>query len=236
MRHSKFALAAVIIGSFMICTSCNTIRGNGDLISSERMVSGFEKIDIVGSANVRFHISQEYRVTVTADSNLIELVTTTVKNNTLNIGTERGSYSFTKLTVDVYSPILTGVSITGSGSFDSDEKIATSVFEAEVTGSGKIKLIMESETFVSSISGSGNVTISGNNNDSNIEISGSGIFNGNEFINNKAVVDISGSGTANVFVTDNLNARVSGSGRINYHGNPSVVNTDVAGSGRINRL
>lgn len=236
MKYSKFGLVAVIVGAFMICTSCNTIKGNGDLMSSERTVPTFEKIHSSGSANVRFHISQEYRVIVTTDSNLIEFVTTTVRNNTLNIGTESGSYSFTKLTVDVYSPILTGVSISGSGSFDSNDRITASVFEANVSGSGNIKVIVESEAFSSSISGSGNVTISGNNNDSNIIISGSGRFNGNEFINNRAVVNISGSGTASIFVTDNLNARVSGSGRINYHGNPSVVNSNVTGSGQINRL
>jgi len=236
MKYSKFGLAAVIIAAFIIFTSCNTIEGNGDLMSSERIVSAFEKIHSGSSVIINFHISQEYRAVVTADSNLIKFVTTTVRNNTLNIGVEKGVYSFTKLTVDVYSPVLTGVSISGSGSFDSNDRITASVFEANISGSGKVKVIIESKTFTSGISGSGNMIISGNNNDLNIMISGSGKFNGNEFINNNAIVDISGSGTATFFVTDNLNARISGSGRLNYRGNPSVVNTNVTGSGQINKL
>jgi len=249
MKYSKLSLAAIIIssvailislaaiaiGSFAVFASFRIIRGNGDIVPSERIVPAFEKINIRGSTHVRFHISQEHRVVVTTDSNIIEFVTTTVRNNTLNIGIESGNYSFTKLTVDVYSPVLTGVSISGSGRFSSNDTITVPVFETNVSGSGTITAIVESETFSSRVSGSGRMIVSGNSNDSNIVISGSGRFNGNEFINNNADVNISGSGTVNIFVTNNLNARVSGSGRINYRGNPSSVNANVSGSGRINR-
>jgi len=90
-------------------------------------------------------------------------------------------------------------------------------------------------TFTAVISGSGNIIAAGNGGESNIDISGSGTFNGDELGVNKAVVRISGSGKANINVSEYLNANISGSGIINYSGNPKV-NSKISGSGRLNKL
>jgi len=238
MGKRIFILIVLTIGFITVCLSCSIlpIRGNGNIVSSERVVSSFERISSSGSAQVRFHVSSESRVVVTTDSNLIEFVTTTVTNNELRIGTENGNFIFSKLFIDIYYPVIYGVSLSGSGSFNSSDKITVSAFNANISGSGSIKAIIECETFSSLISGSGHVTVSGKNESSNITVSGSGKFNGNEFLKTNAKVIISGSGSANINVTGDLNAAVSGSGSINYRGNPSNVVTNISGSGRINKL
>lgn len=210
-------------------------RGDGILATSERIVLPFEKISSGGSAEVRFHASQEYRIMVTADSNLAEYVTTDVRNNTLNTGTKRDNCSFTKFAVDVYCPFLTGVSISGSGSFTGNDKITATAFESAVSGAGKIEGAIECDTFSAKISGSGRVAVSGNCKDSNIGLSGSGDFYGNELSVNNAVFNIHGSGNANVNVTDSLKANIHGSGRLNYSGDPKTVESSVSGSGKINK-
>jgi len=238
MKKLPIILISFITGIIAFFASCTIIpiAGNGHLVTSERIVSSFQKINSGSSVEIRFNTSPEYRVVVTADSNLIEFVTSEIRNNTLYIEIKNGNYSFTKILVEIYSPVLTSVSISGSGSFESNDKVTSSIFETNVSGSGYIKVTLESEIFSSIISGSGNIYISGNNDNSNIKISGSGKFNGNEFITKYITINISGSGIANIFVTDNLNAIVSGSGEINYRGNPSDVKTNISGSGKINRL
>ena len=233
----KNLIAAAMVFVFVSCSIDKVIpvRGNGDLISSERTVSSFKKINSAGNAKVNFYESQEYRVVVTTDSNLIEVVTTETRNNTLNIGTEIGNYSFTKLVVDVYCPVLTGVSISGSGDFYGNDKITVSAFESDVSGSGKIEGIIECEKFTGKISGSGRIIVSGKGDDSSIDIAGSGNFSGNDFIMSTADIRISGSGNAKVYVTDNLKVNVSGSGEISYSGSPTV-NSNITGSGRVKKL
>ena len=222
----------------IVFTSCTIfpIIGNGILVPTERSVSQFDKINSSGSAEVRFHVSQEFKVVLTTDSNLSEYVEISTRNSTLHIGTKSGySLSFTRWIVDVYSPTLTEISISGSGGFSSAEKIIAQTFTSNVSGSGMIEGIIESGHFSATISGSGRITVSGRGNNLSIVISGSGRFNGADFLKNNATVRVSGSGNANIWVTDNLNANISGSGTINYRGNPQV-NSSVSGSGRINQL
>jgi len=233
----SFVVLAFIIGVFAGCVACgfNVIKGNGNLLTSEKYVSAFEKIHVSNSANVRFHSSSEYRVVVTTDENLDEYVEIVTKNNVLNIGTKSGSYSFSKFLVELYCPTLTGISMSGSGSFESVDKITTSTFDTSVSGSGKIEGNIECEKFYARISGSGRIIITGSSKDADIGISGSGKFNGSDFIVNNATVRINSSGNVDVHTTDNLKANISGSGNINYRGEPKT-DTNVSGSGRIRKM
>ena len=234
----KIILFSAIIGIFACCVSCTfpiMIKGNGNLITSEKTVSEFEKINISGSAEVRFHASQEYRAVVTVDENLDEYVEVVTRGDRLYIGTKSGSYSFTKYLVDVYCPALTGVSVSGSGSFKNTDKITVSTFETSVSGSGRIEGIIDCENFSSRISGSGKMIFAGNVKNAEIGISGSGKFEGDEFIVNDATVRISGSGKIDVHVTNNLKASISGSGKINYRGEPKIE-SNISGSGSIRKM
>jgi hypothetical protein len=242
-----------IIGISVVFMSCSIIpiRGNGNLVSFERTFSPFEKINSGGSAEIRFHKSQEYRAVITVDSNLEKYVKIETKNNVLNIGIKTGLPSFTKYLIDIYCPVLTGVSISGSGCFIGDDKIVVSTFEANVSGSGNINGIIECENYSANISGSGEIntniicnilsvvisgsgviTITGTGNDSSIRISGSGNFNGIEFKTNNVTTHISGSGNMYIWVLENINATVAGSGNIIYRGAPKI-NFNGSGSGRI---
>jgi len=237
MKKLNVISLVFIIGFFLGCSLNNIIpiRGNGNLITSEETVSSFEKINISGSAEVRFYTSQEYRTVVTVDSNLLEYIEIDTRDNKLNIGTKRGSYSFTKYLVEVYCPTVNSVSISGSGRFKGMNSINVSAFTSNVSGSGSIEGAIESETFSAKISGSGKIMVTGNSRDADINISGSGSFNGNEFGIKTAAVHISGSGKVNINVYEYLNANISGSGNIDYRGNPKI-DSKVSGSGRLKNI
>jgi hypothetical protein len=211
-------------------------KGNGRLTTFEKNVSAYEKIDCSGSAEIRYYASEEYRTVVTVDSNLEEFVEVFTKNNTLTIRSKRGySCIFTKFLVEVYCPVISDVSLSGSGSFTGVDVITTPSFETSISGSGKIYGDIDCSMFSAKISGSGKVEIVGATQEANIVISGSGKFNGNDFFITNAVVRISGSGDANMWIKDHLKATISGSGRINYRGNPEI-DSSISGSGRIHRM
>jgi len=237
MKKLNIAAMSFFIVIIMVFASCNSFHmtGNGDLITSERTVSSFHKISSGGSIEICFYESSEYRVTITTDSNLMEYVTSEIRNNTLYLGQKSGSYSFTEISVDVYCPFVTSVSMSGSGKFSANDAITAQEFELHISGSGKVEGEINCGTFNAVVSGSGIINISGYNEDSNINISGSGKFNGLDFIIKKADVNISGSGNVNVHVTENLKAVVSGSGTLNYRGE-AQVDKNIDGSGKINKL
>jgi hypothetical protein len=257
MKKQDFIIiiAAILISAaFTSCRSLARIKGNGDMVTSERAVSAFEKIQIRGSAVVNYHASLEYRVVVTVDSNLEEYTMVYTEGNELKIGTknEKGkSYSFTNYIVDVYCPKPSAVSVSGSVLFNVIDKINTSTFALAVSGSGKVNGTFECENFSAFITGSGDIeshiecnkfeaaisgaskiTVTGSAKDMDVSGSGSMIFTGNEFQTNNANVIISGSGRIRIWVLEYLKATVSGSGSITYRGNPKIDYTG-SGSGRL---
>ena len=254
MKKSNIIAIVFIIGFSATCLSCVIfpIIGNGQLITTEMTVSSFEKINVSGNTEVRFHASQGQRVVVTVDSNLSDYVDIFTRNRELNIRLKnRGSYSFTRFLVDVYCPALTGISVSGSGSFTAMDKIVTSSFEAAISGSGKTEGTIECGNFsakisgsgrinnnvvcdslTADISGSGEITITGTGRDSNVRISGSGDFKGIEYKTNNVSAQISGSGNLRIWVLDYLKASISGSGSVRYRGNPRI-DFNGSGSGRL---
>ena len=242
MKNNTVVAMLFVIGFSVIYGSCGTvfpIKGNGNLATLERSFSSFEKIQIDGSATVRFYASQEYRAVVTVDSNLVDYAEIVTDGSTLKIGTKDfGNALYTNYTVDVYSPFITSVSVSGSGRFDGGDDINTSTFAASVSGSSaRFEAIVKCETF-SVVSRSGKMTVTGNANNADIKVSGSGsTFSGGGFAINSANVNINGSGKATVNVSINLNANISGSGStLNYYGDPTNKNINTSGGGKANGI
>ena len=234
------AAAIIILMIFQLTSlkgflNTKNIKGNGNLVTSEESLSAFEKINC-GGAVITYHAGEEYRAVVKIDENLKEYVEVFAENNVLNIRHKKEySISPVKFEVDVYCPALTGVTISGSGSFKNTDKIIASTFETKVSGSGKIEATVECDNYFAKISGAGKITVYGNGTDADISISGSGKFNGNEFDAKNATVTVSGSGNVNINVADNLKAKISGSGNVNYRGEPKV-DSNINGSGRLKKI
>ena len=190
-------------------------KGDGKITTSEVSdIKSFDKIASHGCADIYYHKSDEYKVTVTTDSNLIEYVDIHVSDTTLNVGLKNGSYSFTRLKVNVFCPYVNDVSIKGSGNFIGDNAFNV-------------------ENFNASIKGSGDIVIYGSAKYARVQICGSGDFDGSDFKVKKASVHIKGSGDIDISVSDELDASVRGVGDIIYRGNPSIVSKVVKGLGKI---
>jgi len=232
----QIIVGIVLLIVFLAFSACDdTMKGSDILTSFERTVSPFEKINIDDVSEVCFYVSHEYRVVVTINSNLTEYVKIVSKNNVLDIGMKGGSYSDVKYSIDVYSPVLTGVKIYGFGKFYCNDKIITNLFKTNLSGSGEINANIECDNFSADLSGFGNIIVSGNSIESNINISGSGDFYGKEFHTKNTTIYFNGFGNANIHATDSLRVNMSGSGVVNYYGNPTEVNSNISGFGKINK-
>ncbi|WP_338039003.1 GIN domain-containing protein [Maribacter litopenaei] len=94
---------------------------------------------------------------------------------------------------------------------------------------------MDTNSVSASMSGYGDITLSGSTKDFEATISGSGDIKAFEMDADN--VDATVSGSADIEVTANkmLKARVSGSGDITYKGNPEKLDTKTSGSGDISK-
>ena len=127
------------------------------------------------------------------------------------------------------------VSLDGSGDIAMQEVIAKTT-NVEIDGSGKLTVTdVVADTLSMKINGSGDSALSGEVNRQAIAIHGSGSYDAGNLQSQVTTVDVIGSGDSRVWVTDDLEITIAGSGNIAYRGDPALIQT-VTGSGNLTRL
>ena len=234
MRRTGLTIIAVL--ALVACTTTiniGGIRGSGEMISETRDVTGFTNVVLEGSGTVIIDIDGTPSLTIEAEDNLMSHLTSDVADGRLTLGSDSTISPTREIIYTVGVAALDGVAIDGSGTITTDD-VESDSLEATIRGSGIISLGAIAVTdFDASISGSGRIEVSGSTTELTVSIPGSGTFAGAELEAMGGTVDIAGSGDAVVNVTDSLVADVSGSGSVEYLGNPPTVRTDISGSGSI---
>ena len=223
----------VLFAGTISCEEDVFLEGNLDLQTETRGASGFEEIASNGDFNVMVRSGDSYSVEVRAESNLLSYIETDVVNNTLKIRT-RGVRRLEKnYPIDVYitTPVLNGLSISGSGMITTDP-FASNRFMIAISGSGNIDTDISADILKANVSGSGTIFLKGEATSGEFVISGSGKIRSYDFEQHNCEAIISGSGEMYVNVSETIDARISGSGKVFYINHP-VVHTNISGSGGV---
>lgn len=209
-----FAIAVVVVRGPN--DTDRSTDGSGHAVTEHRDVPSFTAVDLTGTNTVIVHAGRRQSVAVTADDNLVDRVTTTVRDGRLVIG-DRGSFT-TKATmiVVVSVPSLTGVAVRAGGT--------GTVMVDGVAASG----------FVADLSGDGTLTVSGAADRVRASLSGpaSGTLDVGGLVARQVVARLDGTGTVKVHATATLDATLRGTGTILYRGSPVVTSHDT-GEGTI---
>jgi len=214
------------------------VKGNGNVVTRTVSTSSYDEVKVVGSMDVVLSKGKEGSIGVTTDENLHEYLEIEVNGNALvlkikdnyNIRTTKGI----KITVPFED--ISEVNLVGSGDVVTESTINASSFEVSVTGSGDVVLDLNAKNVDASITGSGDITLKGTTEDLEVTVTGSGDFHGDSLESEDTEVTVSGSGDAKVVARKSLKARVSGSGDIQYTGNPEKSDKKTSGSGRISAM
>jgi hypothetical protein len=210
--HWRRALALLAVGS--VVTACSATAGSGQLATQSRQVSGFTGVELTGVGELSIDQTGTESLTVSAEDNLLPLLTSEVEGDTLILGKKPNTRIVTTkpITYTLTMKDITGLAVSGSGTINAP-KLTTAALRIEISGSGVI-------------------TTAGNADDQSLEISGSGRYLADGLTSKTTTAEISGSGTANVVASNALDVKISGSGTLTYSGNPQVSQT-VSGSGKL---
>jgi putative autotransporter adhesin-like protein len=203
----------VLAGTGALDDSYGT-NGSGIAASQTRLVSPFQRVDLAGSNNVSIRVGGKQSVVVHGDAELLGRVTTHVRQGTLVIGNTHGSFSSTvPMLVEVTVPALSAVKLDGSG---------------VIVANG-----VRAESLTAILSGSGILRASGRATQLDVRLPGSGEAQLGSLAARDALAVLGGSGRIDLSASHRLDAEVSGSGTITYHGHPLVLTTSITGSGSI---
>lgn len=231
----------IIITALIFCVQLqaqnNTIKANGNIITTERTVGEFEKISVSGSFDVTLLKGKEGTINIKASENLMAVIETVVEEGNLKIRFKKGTNIRNSKTIQITVTFenINSVSLAGSGDITSKETIQAENLDLSLSGSGNFNLNVSSTNLNLKIAGSGNMNLSGKTETYNGSISGSGNINTPELTANTVNAKISGSGNIKVNALSEINAKTSGSGNIIYTGNPTIIKANSSGSGSVHQ-
>lgn len=213
-------LALVALGLAMTVTGCvgilglGTTKGSGNVKTASRAVSGFTKVQLTGAGILNIAQTGTESLTISAEDNLLPLLTSDVSDGTLTLGVKQGQ------SITPTKPITYTLTVKQLNALD-------------LSGAATINAVnITTDALKVSCSGAGTMTISGSAQSQSVVISGSGNYNAKEFKTNGSTVEISGIGNATVTANQTLNATISGAGAVTYYGSPQVTQS-VSGTGSI---
>lgn len=216
--------------------SSTSTKGNKKITSVEKSITSYSEISVSGSCDVIYEqkANQKPYLRIETDDNLQQYVKAEVKNGVLLISMDGGNVQPSKFTAYTNSESLSKVRITGSGNVILKNEVKSPSLNVSIAGSGDFSTEkLQSDDLNISIAGSGDAQLKGNATNSQISISGSGDVDAGNLATKNTTCTIQGSGNAKVYATDELTAKVSGSGDIQYKGSPKKLNKTVRGSGSI---
>jgi hypothetical protein len=217
---NQIILAATLALS-IIATSCgkHRVKGEGSSTSERRELATFGSITANGSTNITVHPSNSDYVIVHGYNNLVPVYETRVSDGRLILEFKRDYINVknNNITVDLYTTQAHRVTLNGSGDI-------------------KIEDGQHSEYMNLDINGSGNITIANNHfKGVNADVNGSGNIKGIACLADTMKAHISGSGNISMSVANYLEVKISGSGDVDYWGQPVLGKVSISGSGKVHK-
>ena len=189
--------------------------GSGHIETSKRDVADFDKLDVSGVFDVEVSRGEGFSVEVIADDNLLPLIRTEVDGDTLSIYSDGKISKSSQLRVVLTAPTIR---------------------EVKATGVSKVMLNdVKNDELSLDASGASKITVSGSTASLTIDISGASKVLGSDLVSKQATVETSGASSADIKVSDALNAHASGASHIRYIGSPGIIDVDRSGAATISQ-
>lgn len=206
---------------------------------------------IYNNSNYTVYLKQtnKQEVTIEALTEIYNLTKISVENGILMINLERkpddpnksiwAKIDDIKLnpTMKLYVSVknVDEIQVNGAGKVISENSLASSLLNLSLSGSGSMDLDIKADVVKAEVSGSGKLGMKGYATSLDAVVSGSGSLNAFNCPVEKAKVKVSGSGIAELNVSDSLDALVAGSGSVKHKGNTKNTVKKVYGSGTVDR-
>jgi hypothetical protein len=228
---------ALFIASIFIFSSCEKIVGEGPIVTETRITENFTGVSLEMAAAVSVTIGPVYRVEVSAQRNILNILQTHVINGVLHIDRKDlvRLKTHDRIQVNITMPSANYFRVSGSGDIQVSGDLVTANLELKMSGSGSILVnkAVVTDRIDADISGSGNISImNGSAIRHDLQISGSGKIDLSGLSAENATARTSGSGDMKLNVSKKLDATISGSGTVYYRGQPAI-HSRISGSGTL---
>ena len=238
MNKSTIILTGILSLSALL-SSCNPfdcVRGSRNLVTQNRKVEAFTKVETSGSTKVILKQSTDYGLRITADDNIQKEIETYVRGNTLIIDMDGNFCDSSPITIYVNSREYEGIYASGAVEILSDGKLTVKNFELDLRGSVKVDLDINAANMKTSSSGASEIFLKGQSGSHELELSGSSSVEALDFVVGRYRIENSGSSNSRINVLNELYISSSGSSDVEYRGSPSSIKNNESGASSLKKI
>lgn len=198
------------------CQGTGGTKGSGNVQSQTRAVGPFTAVEMKGIGRLDIKPGPTEALSISAEDNLLPLLTSDVNTGRLVLGPKEGS------SVDPTKAIVYTLTI-------------KSLTELQLSGACTVNASdLSGPSLKVRVSGASGVTLAGKVDHQEISLTGACNYNAENLDSKTVVINTSGAGTAVVKVSDALDVKLSGVGSVEYIGDPKVTQ-NVSGLGAIKK-
>ncbi|NOR88126.1 MAG: hypothetical protein GQ527_10990, partial [Bacteroidales bacterium] len=199
--------------------------------------TNFNSIDIGGAFEIELIKSNEEKVVIEADDNIMPHIIVKVSGGELDIYTERNMSinNPNELKLTIYYKHINELDISGAAQLYSSDVLKTASLEMDFSGASEVTLKLDVEDLDADFSGASKVELEGQANRSNLDISGAAYFRAYGLEIKTLDLDASGASVVKVLVLDKIRIDASGASSVRYKGSPSIDIVDISGASSVRK-
>lgn len=227
-NYLHFKIIGFILVSLAFLSSCeltNDYEGNGNVTRERKSVSNFDEIDIDGVLDVYLQQGSTYKLEVVTDENLQKIVEPYTIDNVLYVDTETDKeYDATQMDIYITMPDIKKIRLDGVTALYTPETMELTTVEIEKVNTGHLNFNANLNSLSIVSQGVGDVELLGKGTEVSIQNEMVGDIKAFGFkVYNLDLVH-AGTGSVEVYVTNNFDVNISGVGDVYCKGNPVNIN------------
>lgn len=211
------------------------IKGSGIVKTEERSTPSFEGVEASRNVNVFIVQGERNGISIEADDNLLQYITTKVSGNTLEVSIEKditiGQYK--KLSVYVTMKNIVNLTVNSGGDINCTRLLQVKDVSLSASSGGDIDLELAGGKITVEVTSGADVRLKGSAGFLDVSVSSGSDFKGKEFVAKACKVSASSGGDVSVHVTDELSYSVSSGGDLSYWGDAQVTSAHSSSGGDV---
>jgi len=214
--HSEGSMARPVLSVFMVLIAAlaGCIQGQGPVTSERRDVAAFTRIEATAGIRVVVRIGPSEAVEVTAQENLLPVIATDLRGDTLSIEASEDFTTLEPVTVTIVVPALDGITLSGGS-------------QAVIDG-------LDAESLELRIRGGAQVTAAGSVGSLTLHADGGATARLDDLSVQVATVLMDGGATATLTASDDVTGTAAGGSRLTVLGD-AVLSVEESGGSVVAR-
>lgn len=233
---SQFAVLLSALVLSLVFSSCllqSTVNGNGNVITEERNIDGFNALDVSRGMNVYVSQGSDFKVVVEADENLHKSIVTELKGDELQIKAVDNIRKASSKKVFVTLPKLKTVEASSGSNVFSENTLTADDINLAVSSGANLRFSVDAKN-VTAKSGSGsNMFLDGTAESIHVKSGSGSNIKAGDLKAQTAEAKVSSGANIWVNTQNELQATASSGGNIFFYGNPGNTNISKSSGGNV---